>query len=73
MLPFCFEWHWDVGHVIFFGLFYMALTVISLGLAYCFGKTFYDLYTGAELHHEEEDEGPTYTFEYNRAAKGYYA
>jgi hypothetical protein len=32
MFPFSFEWHWDLGHIIFFGLFYTALTVIGCSL-----------------------------------------
>jgi hypothetical protein len=34
MLPIIFEWSWDLGHYIFFGLFYLALTIISGGLIY---------------------------------------
>ncbi len=32
MIPWNFEWHWDIGHFIFFGLFYAALAGILLGL-----------------------------------------
>ncbi len=75
MLPFCFEWQWDVGHVIFFGLFYTALGVISLGLGAALFMTFRQLYSGAELphHDEEEDQGPTYVYVHNAAARGEYA
>ncbi|HDH86433.1 MAG: hypothetical protein DRG35_00670 [Deltaproteobacteria bacterium] len=39
MFPFCFEWAWDVGHIIFMGLLYMVLGAISLGLLYAFVMT----------------------------------
>ena len=36
MLPFCFEWHWDIGHLVFFGLFYAALAVMGASLLVAF-------------------------------------
>ena len=39
MFPFCFEWAWDVGHLIFMGLLYSVLGAISLGLFYAFVMT----------------------------------
>lgn len=62
MLPFIFEWQWDVGHFLFMGLFYLALGVISMGLATAFVSTLMDLavgrvYTHDHGHgHDEEDE-----------------
>jgi hypothetical protein len=59
MLPIVFEWHWDMGHIIFMGLFYAALTVIGLGLIYCLMTTVKDLSAGKMYHHdhdEHEDE-----------------
>lgn len=50
MLPICFEWHWDVGHFVFMGLFYTALTIIGLGLAYGFKSTMKDLREGKDPH-----------------------
>ena len=32
MIPWNFEWAWDIGHFIFFGLFYACLAAIVLGL-----------------------------------------
>jgi hypothetical protein len=29
MFPFCFEWAWDVGHLLFMGLLYMVLGAIT--------------------------------------------
>lgn len=34
MFPFCFEWTWDAGRIIFMGLLYLVLGAISLGLLY---------------------------------------
>lgn len=39
MFPFCFEWAWDLGHLIFMGLLYGVLGAISLGLIYAFVMT----------------------------------
>jgi hypothetical protein len=32
MIPWNFEWAWDIGHYIFFGLFYAAVAAIFVGL-----------------------------------------
>ncbi|MBU0514859.1 MAG: hypothetical protein KJ621_08810 [Proteobacteria bacterium] len=32
MIPWNFEWAWDIGHYIFFGLFYACVGGIVLGL-----------------------------------------
>ena len=39
MLPFCFEWGWDAGRLIFMGLLYSVLGAISLGILYAFVMT----------------------------------
>ena len=61
MLPIVFEWHWDIGHFIFMGLFYLALTVVGLGLMATLAMTFRDLYSGVDPHQdghgEEHEEG----------------
>jgi glycine cleavage system H lipoate-binding protein len=33
MLPFLYEWHWDLGHFIFMGLFYLVLVIIGFTLS----------------------------------------
>ncbi len=43
MTPFSFEWQWNVEYIIFFGLLYIALTIIGCGLVYCFVKTWLNL------------------------------
>ena len=39
MTPFSFEWSWDVGHIIFFGLLYLALAIIGTGAGFAIVKT----------------------------------
>ena len=58
MLPFAFEWHWDLGHVVFFGLFYSALIVIAFNVVQALFFTFADLYfpkKGGSAQHDDED------------------
>ncbi len=56
MLPFLFEWQWDLGHFIFFGLFYLALAVVGGGLGYCMFMTIKDMFTGEFMHQHHGDE-----------------
>lgn len=53
MTPFSFEWQWNVEYFIFFGLLYLALTIIGCGIAYTYIKTWLDL-----LKDKEEDSSP---------------
>lgn len=46
MLPFIFEWQWDLGHIIFFGLFFAALITIVFTLARTFFVTMADCFFG---------------------------
>jgi len=76
MLPFAYEWHWDPGHIIFFGLFYLALTVIGLGVTVAVLLTFWNVYSKEPMHHEEhdgEDPWAGYTYVHDKAARGEYA
>jgi hypothetical protein len=43
MTPFSFEWQWNVEYLIFFGLLYIALTIIGCGLVYSLVKTWLNL------------------------------
>lgn len=58
MLPFVFEWRWDLGHFIFMGLFYTALTTLAMAVGYAFFQTMLDLYLGrtaaSEEHHDDD-------------------
>ena len=55
MLPFAFEWHWDIGHFIFMGLFYLALTVVFSALGYCIVTTIKDMFSGEYLNHHHDE------------------
>ena len=43
MTPFSFEWQWNVEYFIFFGLLYIALTIVGCGLVYTFIRSWFDL------------------------------
>ncbi len=42
MFPFNFEWVWDMGHVVFMGGLWYALSIIGLGVGYCIFKAAMD-------------------------------
>ncbi|HKK98756.1 MAG TPA: hypothetical protein VJ943_00785 [Desulfotignum sp.] len=42
MLPFIFEWVWDIGHILFFGGFWYAIGILGAGMTYCIAKAAYD-------------------------------
>jgi len=46
MLPFSFEWIWDMSHLIFHGGLWYALSVIGMGVTFCIIKAAYDTYKG---------------------------
>ncbi|MBW2568428.1 MAG: hypothetical protein JRD93_00905 [Deltaproteobacteria bacterium] len=50
MLPFSFEWAWDMGHMIFMGGLWYALTIIGLGMTYCVIKAAVDTSKGKGSH-----------------------
>jgi len=52
MFPFNFEWIWDMSHMVFMGGLHYAMTIISLGLAYCVIKAVYDTCKGKGGHHD---------------------
>ena len=57
MVPFVYEWHWDIGHIVFMGLFYTALGIVVMGLMYCIAMTFKDMFTGnleSGWHHHDD-------------------
>ena len=53
MLPFCFEWVWDLGHVLFIGgLLFAPIGILGAGLTYCAVKAAYDtINDSGESHH----------------------
>ncbi len=50
MFPFCFEWAWDVGHAIFFGGFWYAISILGIGMTFCIAKAAYDTVKGGDGH-----------------------
>jgi hypothetical protein len=48
MFPFCFEWAWNAGRLVFMGLLYCVLGAISLGLLYAFVMTWLKV-TGRDI------------------------
>ncbi len=42
MFPFSFEWAWDMGHFVFFGAMWYAVSIIGLGMTYCVLKSIVD-------------------------------
>ena len=53
MTPFSFEWQWIPDYYIFFGLLYLALTIVGCGIAYTVIKTWLDL-----MKDEEKNTSP---------------
>jgi len=51
MLPICFEWIWDMVHVVFHGALWYALTIIGLGMTYCIAKAAIDTLKGGDANH----------------------
>jgi len=43
MTPLSFEWQWNVEYFIFFGLLYLALTIVGCGTLYSIIRTWLDL------------------------------
>jgi len=44
MFPFNFEWAWDIAHMVFFGGFWYAISILGAGLTYCILKAAYDTF-----------------------------
>ncbi len=52
MFPFSFEWIWDMGHIVFHGGLWYALSILGLGLTYCVIKAVLAASKGnGEPHH----------------------
>ena len=53
MFPFSFEWIWDMGHMVFHGGLWYALSILGLGITYCIIKTIVVTSKGnGEPHHK---------------------
>ena len=53
MLPFLYEWHWDLGHFIFMGLFYLVLVIIGITLTVAFIKSVISRRRAEEIERHE--------------------
>jgi len=51
MFPFNFEWIWDMGHVVFMGGLWDALTILGIVMTYCIIKSAMDACKGNDEHH----------------------
>ena len=53
MFPFCFEWAWDMGHMVFMGGLWYALSIIGAGMAFAIIKSAFDCVGG----HDDQNHG----------------
>jgi hypothetical protein len=53
MFPFNFEWAWDAAHLVFFGGFWFAISILGAGMTFCILKSVYDTIYGNDTseHH----------------------
>ncbi len=51
MFPFSFEWVWDLGHLVFHGALWYALSILGIGLTYCILKAAWQASRGEEHEH----------------------
>ena len=42
MIPTNFEWIWDMGHIVFMGGLWYALSILGIGTTYCIVKAAID-------------------------------
>lgn len=52
MFPFCFEWAWDMSHIVFMGGLWYALSIMGAGLAFCVIKAVIDTTQTNEQGHD---------------------
>ncbi len=46
MFPFNFEWVWDMGHLVFHGSLWYALSILGMGMGYVVIKSIVDTMHG---------------------------
>lgn len=52
MFPFNFEWAWDIGHAIFFGGFWYAMSILGAGMTFVIVKSAWEsMNDSGESHH----------------------
>ncbi|MCD6586246.1 MAG: hypothetical protein J7K96_10830 [Desulfobacteraceae bacterium] len=52
MFPFCFEWAWDISHIVFMGGLWYALSIIGAGMTFAIVKSVFDC-----AGHDDQDHG----------------
>lgn len=50
MFPFCFEWAWDMSHMVFMGGLWYALSIIGAGMTFAIVKSAFDTWGGKGGH-----------------------
>ena len=57
MWPTIFEFSWDTGHMIFFGVFYAVVIVIATSMVYAVTRSVVDMFNGnVKVDHEPARE-----------------
>jgi len=51
MFPFCFEWAWDMSHIVFMGGLWYALSIIGAGLTFAVVKSLIDTAAPEDQEH----------------------
>jgi hypothetical protein len=51
MFPFSFEWIWDMGHMVFHGGLWYALSILGAGVTFCVVKAAVDMTKGDSGSH----------------------
>lgn len=58
MWPTIFEFSWDTGHMIFFGVFYAVVIIIATSLVYAFAKSIVDTFSANESFDDRHAHKP---------------
>jgi hypothetical protein len=51
MFPFSFEWVWDIGHVVFMGGLWYAVSILGAGMTFVIVKAAMDTMDSGKSHH----------------------
>lgn len=50
MFPFCYEWAWDMSHIVFMGGLWYALGILGAGISYVAAKSAWDTLRPSDGH-----------------------
>ncbi len=56
MWPTIFEFSWDTGHMIFFGVFYAVIIVLATSVTYAVARSIVDMFNGNKGSNEHVSE-----------------